>query len=112
MTQRLIDLLNIGGTCPKCDKPHAQCTCSKNAPPPGKRPPPGDGIVRVSRETKGRRGKGVTIITGLPLGEDELRELGTKLKNRCGTGGTGKDFHSEVPGDHREPQPAGRAKLG
>jgi translation initiation factor 1 len=101
---RLIDLLNIGGICPRCDQPHAQCTCSKNPPAAGKAAarPKGDGIVRVGRETKGRRGKGVTIISGLPLSAEELRELATQLKNRCGTGGTVKEDCIEIQGDHRE----------
>lgn len=104
MTQRLIDLLNIGGICPKCDKPHLQCTCSKQPPGPSKLPlkPAGDGIVRVGRETKGRRGKGVTTIWGLPLDQDGLQDLATKLKNRCGTGGTVKDDRIEIQGDHRD----------
>jgi translation initiation factor 1 len=104
MTQRLIDLLNIGGICPKCDKPHAQCRCSKEPPTASKTPPKpaGDGIVRVGWETKGRRGKGVTLISGLPLDADGLHELATKLKNRCGSGGTVKDDRIEIQGDHRE----------
>lgn len=105
MTQRLIDLLNIGGICPRCDKPHAQCTCSKN-------PLLGDGNVRVGRKTKGRRGKGVTTITGLPLDEDSLRELAVSLKNRCGTGGTVKDGTIEIQGDHRDAVIAELAILG
>ncbi len=104
MTQRLIDLLNIGGICPGCDKPHSQCTCSKELPAahPAPPKPAGDGIVRVGRETKGRRGKGVTLIWGLPLAEDGLKELAAKLKNRCGSGGTVKDDRIEIQGDHRE----------
>lgn len=102
---RLIDLLNIGGICPRCDKPHAQCACSKN-------PLLGDGNVRVGRETKGRRGKGVTTVTGLPLGEDGLRELAAKLKNLCGTGGTVKDGCIEIQGDHRETVIAELTNLG
>lgn len=104
MTQRLIDLLNIGGICPNCDQPHSQCTCSKEPPAPRKSPPKpaGDGIVRVGRETKGRRGKGVTILSGLPLDPKGLLDLATKLKDRCGSGGTVKDDHIELQGDHRE----------
>jgi translation initiation factor 1 len=104
MTQRLIDLLNIGGICPKCDKPHAQCTCSKEPPAASKSPPKpaGDGIVRVGRETKGRRGKGVTLIWGLPLDENGLKELAATLKSRCGSGGTVKEDRIEIQGDHRE----------
>ncbi len=114
MTQRLIDLLNIGGICPRCDKPHAQCTCSKDPQPTAKKIPKavGDGIVRVGRETKGRRGKGVTIITGLPLDEDGLRELAARLKNRCGSGGTVKEDHIEIQGDHRETVAGELEKLG
>jgi len=114
MTQRLIDLLNIGGICPKCDKPHGQCRCSKSPPEPIKSPPRprGDGIVRVGRETKGRRGKGVTIITGLPLDQEALFGLATKLKNRCGTGGTVKAECIEIQGDHRETVVAELERLG
>jgi len=114
MTQRLIDLLNIGGICPKCDKPHAQCTCSASQAAANKTSarPQGDGIVRVGRETKGRRGKGVTTITGLPLDEDALVNLATQLKNRCGSGGTVKEHRIEIQGDHRETMVAELEKLG
>src|SRR5262249_10030760 len=114
MTQRLIDMLNIGGICPKCDKPHAQCTCSKNPVAASKSPvrPQGDGIIRVGRETKGRRGKGVTTITGLPLDQDALLDLAAKLKNRCGSGGTVKEDRIEIQGDHREVIVTELEKLG
>jgi translation initiation factor 1 len=62
----------------------------------------GDGIVRVGRETKGRKGKGVTIITGVPLGQEELRQFTTKLKQMCGSGGTVKEAVIEIQGDHRD----------
>ena len=64
--------------------------------------PTGDGIVRVGRETKGRKGKGVTIITGVPLGQENLRQLATRLKQRCGSGGTVKEDVIEIQGDHRD----------
>ena len=64
--------------------------------------PVGDGNVRVGRETKGRKGKGVTIITGVPLGGAELQALATHLKKRCGSGGTLKDGVIEIQGDHRD----------
>ncbi len=59
-------------------------------------------IVRVGRETKGRRGKGVTTISDLPLDEAGLRELAAQLKQRCGTGGTIKDGRIEMQGDLRD----------
>ena len=58
--------------------------------------------VRVGRETKGRRGKGVTTVSDLPLHESGLAELATKLKQRLGTGGTVKDGKIEIQGDHRD----------
>ena len=64
--------------------------------------PPSDGIVRVGRETKGRKGKGVTLIFGLPLQGEALKTLGKRLKQKCGTGGTIKDGIIEIQGDHRD----------
>lgn len=75
----------------------AQCQC-RAAPPR----PTGDGIVRVSRETKGRAGKGVTLIKGLPLDDVALAALGKQIKTACGSGGTVKDGVVEVQGDHCE----------
>ena len=61
----------------------------------------GDGSVRVGRETKGRKGAGVTVISGMPLADDELKILAKELKSRCGSGGTVKDGVIEIQGDHR-----------
>ena len=72
---------------------------------PDKKQPPapkGDGIVRVGRETKGRKGKGMTIVTGVPLHPEGLRDLAKKLKQKCGTGGTVKNGVIEIQGDHRD----------
>ena len=69
--------------------------------PVAPRRPRGNGIVRVRREVKGRRGKTVTTIEGVPLPEDELRSLGSELKRRCGSGGSVKDGVIEIQGDHR-----------
>lgn len=63
---------------------------------------PSEARVRVGRETKGRRGKGVTVVTGVPLRGDALKELGKKLKQQCGSGGTVKDGVIEIQGDHRD----------
>jgi translation initiation factor 1 len=56
----------------------------------------------VSLDTKGRRGKGVTVIKGVPLEEGELTQLGKQLRTMCGSGGTTKDNVIEIQGDHRE----------
>lgn len=64
--------------------------------------PKGDGIVRVGRETKGRKGKGMTVITGVPLHPEGLSDLAKKLKQKCGTGGTLKNGRIEIQGDHRD----------
>lgn len=84
--------------CPACGKPVGECVCRQER----KAVPAGDGIVRVARETKGRKGKGVTVITGLGLDEQGLRKLATDLKRRCGAGGTVKGNTIEIQGDHRD----------
>ena len=89
-----------GRTCPACRQPVAACACRKAgaAPPPAS----GDGSVRVGRETKGRGGKTVTLVRGLPLDADALAALGKQLRSACGAGGTVKDGVVEVQGDHAE----------
>ena len=84
-----------GRMCPVCRRPLAQCTCGKAAPAPA-----GDGIVRVLRETKGRGGKAVTVVRGVPVEAAALVKLGQDLKAACGSGGTVKDGTIEVQGDH------------
>lgn len=61
-----------------------------------------DGIVRIKRETAGRKGKGVTTLHGIPLASDELKALMQALKKRCGSGGSLKEGVIEIQGDHRE----------
>lgn len=73
----------------------------KEAPTP-ENAPEGDGIVRLHRESKGRGGKGVTLVKGLPLKADELKTLAKELKQVCGTGGTVKDGVIEIQGEQRE----------
>jgi translation initiation factor 1 len=87
-----------GGTmCPACRKPVAQCSCGqvKAAGTP-------DGIVRVSRETKGRAGKCVTLIKGIALDPAAMTALTRRLKAASGAGGTVKDGVIELQGDHCE----------
>jgi translation initiation factor 1 len=64
--------------------------------------PEGDGVIRLHRETKGRKGKGVTLIKGLQLDEKELKALAKDIKKRTGTGGAVKDFVIEIQGEQRE----------
>lgn len=64
--------------------------------------PKGDGIVRVGRETKGRKGAGVTVISGVPTHPEGLKDLAKQLKRKCGTGGTIKGKVIEIQGDHRD----------
>ena len=71
-----------------------------------------DGIVRIKRETKGRKGKGVTTISGFDLPESELKELCSKLKKMCGTGGALKDRVIEIQGDNRDKIKATLEQLG
>jgi translation initiation factor 1 len=71
-----------------------------------------DGIVRIRRETKGRKGKGVTTVSGVGLAEAELNTLAKKLKQKCSTGGTVKDGVIEIQGDHREKLKSELEKLG
>ena len=86
-----------GRMCPICRRPLTEC--------PGHRTPsvrPGDGVVRIQRETKGRKGKVVTLITGVPLDPDALSQLAKQLKKKCGSGGTVRDGIVEIQGDHCE----------
>jgi translation initiation factor 1 len=69
-------------------------------------------MVRVGRETKGRKGKGVTVVTGLPLPPDDLADLASRLKKSCGSGGTVRDETIEIQGDHRDRIVAELEKLG
>jgi len=68
--------------------------------------------VRVGRETKGRRGGGVTVVTGVPLSDAELEELASRLKRLCGAGGTVKDRVIEIQGEHRDAVIAELTKHG
>jgi translation initiation factor 1 len=88
----------IGERCPNCLRAVRECVCKKGTP--GKAA--ADGVVRVSRETQGRKGKGVTVISGLGLSADQLDTLATELKKRCGSGGGVENGRIEIQGDHRD----------
>jgi translation initiation factor 1 len=88
----------IGERCPNCLRAIRECVCKKGTP--GKTS--SDGIVRVSRETQGRKGKGVTVISGLALAATDLEKLATELKKKCGSGGSVENGRIEIQGDHRD----------
>lgn len=93
----LVYSTELGRTCPDCRRPLSECRCKA-----AERAPAGDGVVRVGRETAGRKGAGVTVITGLPLNGADLAALASALKKRCGSGGTSRDGRIEIQGDHRD----------
>ncbi len=96
-TTRLVYSTEFGRTCPACKKQLSRCSCAKKPLQAA-----ADGIVRVGRSTKGRRGKGVTVVTGIPLDDRRLKALAKTLKQKCGSGGTVKAGVIEIQGDHRD----------
>ena len=104
----LVYSTETGRMCPACRPPLAHCACKAQA----QAAPAGDGVVRVSRQTKGRGGKSVTVVKGLALDAIALALLGKQLRTQCGSGGTVKDGVIEVQGDHVDTIVAALAKLG
>ncbi len=100
---RLVYSTETGSICPKCQKPMSDCTCNmkrKGADPlPPFKP---DGIIRIRRETKGRKGKTVTTVFGFDIDDKTLKSLAKDLKQHCGTGGSVKDSVIVLQGDHRD----------
>lgn len=92
----------MGERCPNCLRPARECVCRKGTPGRATSRPAADGIVRVSRETQGRKGKAVTVISGLGLPAADLQQLATELKKRCGSGGSAENGRIEIQGDHRD----------
>jgi translation initiation factor 1 len=97
VTGRLVYSTDGGRMCPACRRPTTACVCKSQSPAPA-----GDGVVRVSRQSKGRGGKTVTLVRGVALDAAALEALGKKLRAACGSGGTVKDGVIEVQGDHAE----------
>src|SRR5262245_14190737 len=89
--------------CKRCSFPVAECQCKEQRTQTSVRPGlRQDGWVRLARETKGRRGKAVTLIAGLPQDEALLAELAQTLKKFCGAGGAVEDGVIVIQGDHRD----------
>ncbi|MGD8975933.1 MAG: translation initiation factor Sui1 [Desulfobacterales bacterium] len=98
---RLVYSTETGKICASCQEPVTECTCKKKKSrlnPNVKN----DGIVRIRREVKGRKGKTVTTISGFLIDADELQNLAAQLKRRCGAGGSVKDGIIMIQGDHRD----------
>jgi translation initiation factor 1 len=93
----LVYSTEYGRMCPDCRRPADDCRCRRT-----RSAAPGDGVVRVGRETKGRKGRGVTTITGVPLDQRALKQLARQLKQTCGTGGSVKNGIIAIQGDHRK----------
>lgn len=95
MKKNIVYSTDQGRLCPDCEQAINQCVCRQDTIL-------GDGNVHISLETKGRKGKGVTLVKGLAMTLDELKQLAKKLKAQCGTGGSVKDGHIEIQGDNRQ----------
>ncbi|MEO8280507.1 MAG: translation initiation factor Sui1 [Ideonella sp.] len=93
-TGGLVYSTDSGRMCPVCRQPVADCRCAAKVSPAG------DGVIRVSRETKGRGGKTVTVVRGASGDAFHLAALGKQLRSACGSGGTVKDGVIEIQGDH------------
>lgn len=106
-SQRLVYSTDGGRLCPQCHRPVADCVCGKDRPAAS-----GDGIVRLQRETKGRGGKAVTVVRGVPLAGEELKALAKVLKQKCGVGGSLKGENIEIQGDQRSTIKAELEKRG
>ena len=98
-----------GRLCPGCQRPAGDCRCRQaNAEANAG----GDGIIRIMRQTSGRKGKGVTLVSGLPGTADQLAGLARQLKQHCGCGGAVKNHCIEIQGDKREQVALFLRKLG
>jgi translation initiation factor 1 len=103
----LVYSTDAGRMCPGCRHPVADCNCGAPAARPA-----GDGIVRVARATQGRGGKGVTVVSGLPLDAPALAALAKQLKALCGCGGGVEAGVIELQGEHRDKLVAHLQKAG
>ena len=106
---RLVYSSEHGRVCPECGRTESRCRCRGKgararikAREEAAAAQKSDGIARVGRSTKGRKGKTVSTVTGVPLDEEALQTLAGELKRRCGTGGALKDGVIEIQGDHRD----------
>lgn len=108
---RLVYSTEKGRICPRCGAAANVCRCrkQKTANVPDKA---GDGIIRIRREVKGRKGKGVTTLSGFSLESGALKELAARLKRLCGSGGSVKAGVIIIQGDHRDTLKAELSRQG
>ena len=104
----LVYSTEVGRVCPDCGRPVQQCACKATA----SAAVIGDKVVRVSRQSKGRGGKTVTLVKGLALDGVALAALAKQLRTACGAGGAVKDGVIEVQGDHCDSILAALKKQG
>ncbi|MDD5079583.1 MAG: stress response translation initiation inhibitor YciH [Candidatus Omnitrophica bacterium] len=97
MDKGLVYSTDKGKICPECGQPAGGCVCRIRGKTTVSKT---DGVIRVRYETKGRKGKGVTVISGLPLNHAGLEELARGLKQRFGAGGSVCGYSIELQGDH------------
>ena len=93
--KRVVYSTDQGNLCPGCRRPVSDCQCANKVPV-------GDGPIRIHRQSKGRNGKPVCIITGLPLAPADLKALAKLLKAQCGVGGSIEGEDILIQGDQRE----------
>ena len=97
---RLVYSTATGGTCPGCGWPLKNCQCSTRSA--ANQPMPSRIVAKLRMEKKGRGGKTVTVVDGLPRNAAFLKGLGSELKRACGVGGTVLDEGIELQGDLRD----------
>ncbi|MFH0918639.1 MAG: stress response translation initiation inhibitor YciH [Candidatus Omnitrophota bacterium] len=109
LSSRLVYSTDQGALCPECNQAINSCVCQdrKKASVPET-----DGVVRLRYEIKGRKGKGVTLVTGLALNEAGLLNLAKRFKQQFGTGGAVKDYTIALQGDFRKQATQELRKLG
>ena len=108
---RFVYSTETGRMCPKCNKPASKCTCKSKV---SKKADDGttDGMIRIKREVKGRKGKTVTTISGFNKDDGVIKDLASRIKALCGSGGSVKDGVMIIQGDHREAIKAELEKQG
>ena len=99
MASRTVYSTATGRTCARCGWPETNCQCSSQR---ANDPLPSRIVAKLRMEKKGRGGKMVTVIDGLPRNDAFLKELAAELKRACGTGGTVNDGGIELHGDLRD----------